>query len=168
MEIKSISKNIFKTSAANKIETNNSQTNPFGVNFKGNIISADVFETENKAGMAFKGAELAAKAGNKCKMLSSAIVGSIGDMTSAINRRFDSIIDSAKNIRKEFSESFSRVNENFSKAINYLNSTNLFITMGLKRNDNIYSPKNLDKLSLSEKRNMFKELADARVSEVLA
>lgn len=96
MEIKSISQKIFKTSAS-KVENNSSHTNPFGVNFKGNMISADVFESSEKAEkVSFKGAELAAKAGEKCRMLQSTIVGSLRDFSTKAK---DSVADFGRRIK---------------------------------------------------------------------
>lgn len=108
MEIKSISQKIFKTSSA-KIE-NSKHTNPFGVNFKGNIISADVFESSEKAdNVSFKGAEWAAKASGKCRMVASAIVGSIGDVTSAIKTRLNSVVDFGRRIKEGTTNLIDRI-----------------------------------------------------------
>lgn len=124
MEIKSISQKIFRTSPS-KVENNGSHTNPFGVNFKGNMISADVFESSEKQNVAqnisFKGAEIAAKAMNKIK--ASAFVGSLGDMASAVSARFNSVVDFGRRIKQKAGD-----------ICKYLNETNLRINIDLVEN----------------------------------
>lgn len=114
MEIRSISAKIFKT-APGKIESNSAHTNPFGVNFQGNMIKADVFETEAKSNII---GGLAEKVSNRGKMVVSAIVGSMGDMTSAISRRLDSVVSFGK-----------RIGETATKAWSYLNTNNLKLSL---------------------------------------
>lgn len=114
MEIKSISEKIFRTSPS-KAENSSNHTNPFGVSFKGNMISADVFETAAKSDA---GVRLIEKVSNKGKMLASAIVGSIGDMNSAISTRLNSIANFGR-----------RIGENVAKAWNWMNNTNLVINI---------------------------------------
>lgn len=118
MEIKSISQKIFRTSPS-KTETNCSHTNPFGVSFKGNMISADVFETAAKKSNLTEGLSgLAERVTNKSKMVTSAIVGSMGDMTSAISTRLNSVISFGK-----------RIGENAVKAWSYINTKNLRMSL---------------------------------------
>ncbi len=153
MEIKSISKKIFKT--PKKIAENKSnQTNPFGVSFKGNIISADVFETTEKQNIAFRGVQLTAKVGSKCKMLAAALTGSIGDMSKAISTRLNSVVDFGRRIKGKFVE-----------AIQYLNTTRLAINIGasdapLGVRLSLKKKENLNNLSVQDLSNMFaKEVA---------
>lgn len=160
MEIKSISKKIFKA-APNRIESNSNQTNPFGVNFKGKMITADVFEP------AVNKSSLAEKVSSKSKMVASAIVGSINDVNQAISKRLNSIVDFGKRIKENTAANISNVKDNLSKAWSYINNTNLFVTMGLKNNDNLYRPKNLDKLGCSEKRSIFEALANEFAMEAV-
>lgn len=81
MEIKSISKNLFGIKRQN-LESN--QTNPFGVNYKGNMINADVFDVSFTGGKE----KLIEKAAKKGKMWASAMVSSINE---GISSRLDSI-----------------------------------------------------------------------------
>lgn len=104
MEIKSISQKIFRT-APNKIDNNGSHTNPFGVNFKGNMITADVFET------AAKKVNLIERVSNKSKMHSSAIVGSINDVNQAIKSRIDSVMAIGNRIKEKSVEAWKYLNE---------------------------------------------------------
>lgn len=153
MEIKSISQKIFRTSP--KVNENNaSHTNPFGVNFKGKMISADVFESAEKTGIV---SNIAEKVGNKCKMLTSAIVGSIGDMNSAISSRLNSVVDFGRRVKENINGLGLNISGGLSRTWDYLNNTNLFITMGLR--------KNYDRLSLAEKALIYEDLVNAKVME---
>lgn len=161
MEIKSISQKIFRTSPNRINNSDSAHSNPFGVNFKGNIISADVFETTAaKTG-------LAEKVSNRGKMVVSAIVGSINDVNQAICKRLDSVVGMGRKIRENVELGVSNVRENMSKAWGYINSTNLFVTMGLKNNDVLYKPKNLDKMSLDERRTLLQGLIEEPVMEAV-
>lgn len=110
MEIKRISERIFKTPAS-RIENHENQTNPFGVSFKGNMITADVFETACP--------KLAEKAANRGKMWVSAIVGSMNDVNEAISKRLNSAMAFG-----------SRVKENALRLGKYLNETKISINLG--------------------------------------
>ena len=72
------------------------QTNPFGVSFKGNVLTADVFQ---KAG----GENLVRRISNKSKMLSSVVVGSINKINSAIGTRLNSVVSFGNRIRENVS-----------------------------------------------------------------
>lgn len=163
MEIKSISQKIFKTSPS-KIETNSNHTNPFGVNFKGNMISADVFESNEKSKVSFTGNNLIQNAAKKGRMWTSAIVGSMNNVNQAISSRLNRIVDCGR-----------KMTDGVKKAWNYLNTTNLQITLdanlvertskALARitSDSAYSSKRLAGCSVDELRGMFGELATVRV-----
>ena len=163
MEIKSISQKIFKT-APSKIDStsvnNSNHTNPFGVNFKGNIINADVFESSEKADKtSFTGA-IAKRVSGKCKMLASAIVGSINSMNEAMGSRLNTIVSFGK-----------RAGERVSRAWNYLNNTNLSLhfdaklverTKGLLSAVTGYSPGRLKEQPVNTLRDMFSSLVAER------
>jgi hypothetical protein len=93
LSISKISQSFIKTKPQ-KIE--NHQTNPFGVSYKGNILTADVFE---KAG----GDNLVKRISNKSKLLSSVVVGSINKINSAIGTRLNSVVSFGKRIRENVS-----------------------------------------------------------------
>lgn len=170
MEIKSISQKIFRSSPS-KIENNGSHTNPFGVSFKGNMISADVFETvAKKSNLVERFSELATKATNKGKMVTSAIVGSMGDVTSAISTRLNSVVSFGR-----------RIGEGATKAWSYLNTKNLKMSLELveRRSKELlalniipesrYNVKNLKKLDpIGELEAMFQESANAKIMEAIA
>lgn len=160
MEIKSISKNLFRTSP-NKIENSGSHTNPFGVNFKGNMISADVFETATKSNMA---SDLMERVSNRSKMVVSAIVGSINSVNQNISSRLNSVVSFGR-----------RIKENAANLCKYLNETKLTINIGLSEktsNDlfrmdlwsqGAYSINKLKKRPVSELESMLEEAVAARV-----
>jgi len=105
MEIKNISQKIFRT-ASSKAENRDNHTNPFGVNFKGNMINADVFEP------AFCGAKesIAKKAANKGRMWASAIVGSMNSVNESISRRLDSVVSFGNRIKSNVSDLWNQAN----------------------------------------------------------
>jgi len=101
MEIRSISTKIFR--AAPKLsEKASHQTNPFGVNFKGNIITADVF---SKA--APQGSDLVGRVLNRSKMLTSAIVGSINSVNSSMSSRLNSIVSFGRRMKENVSNAWT-------------------------------------------------------------
>lgn len=160
MEIKSISKKIFRTTP-NKIESNSAQTNPFGVNFKGNMISADVFETTAKSNAALN---LVEKVSNRSKMVISTIVGSINSVNQNISSRLNSVVSFGR-----------RIKENAANICKYLNETKLVVNIDLSEkqasdlfkldfwSQGAYSVNSLKKRTTSELQNMLEEAIAARV-----
>lgn len=111
MSIKNISQNIFRNSPS---KVQNNQTNPFGVSFKGNVLTADVFEkisnrTSNKN-------NLIEKVSNRSKMVTSAIVGSINDINSQISARLDSIVSFGRRLKENALSIRNQVAEGWNKA----------------------------------------------------
>lgn len=88
MKIGAISQKIFRAKA-NEAENNSHQTNPFGVTFKGNMISADVFDK--------KKSDLNE---NQTKMFKSTLVGSISSFNSALSRRLNSVVSFGRRIKE--------------------------------------------------------------------
>lgn len=95
MEIKSISQKIFKTNSS--VETKSNHTNPFGVNFKGNMINADVFEPS------FEGTKetLAQKAANKLSGVRNKLADAmnVGSINSFVSRNVDAVVDFGRRIK---------------------------------------------------------------------
>lgn len=161
MEIKSISNRIFQP-AKNKVENNSSQTNPFGVNFKGKMITADVFEPA--------ASKLSEKVANKGKLLTSAIVGSINDVNEAIGRRLNSVVEFGRRIRENTSRFAQNTKNNISEAWSYLNDTKLVMNIGnsepllsLKRVNNSWNKEMLRQKNVSELEEMFTSLINTRI-----
>lgn len=94
LSINKISKNFFRTSPQ-KIESY--QSNPFGVSFKGSVLTADVFETK-------KSVSLIKHASKKGKILTSAIVGSISKLNSAVGTRLNSAVTFGNRIKNNISD----------------------------------------------------------------
>lgn len=132
MEIKSISQKIFKTNSVNS-ENKSNHTNPFGVNFKGNMINADVFEPS------FEGTKetLAQKAANKLSgvrnKLSDAM--NVGSINSFISKKVDAVVDFGK-----------RISEGVSKLWNEAKS----YEVNLHIYDNLKQERNYSKVVLRE------------------
>lgn len=162
MEIKSISQKIFRTSpnkCENKSESNH--TNPFGVNFKGNIIQADVFDKSDNAGISFKGAEIAAKVANKGKLWSSAIVGSINNANEAMRKILNPVASFGRTIK----ENALRVKDNAiamkNKAVDcYKDFVNT--SWRAEINSRLINYRKLDLLPVPDLKNMLVERIAAR------
>lgn len=120
MEVKSISKNFFriKSQAAEKIENNTNHSNPFGVNFKGNIINADVFESSDKSDVSFTGT-IADKVARKGKMWSSAIVGSI----NSLNEKMGSMLNPVREFGKAIKNNTLKLKDNVVRMCQEMNDT---------------------------------------------
>lgn len=121
LKINGVTKNFFR---AETKKTEGNQTNPFGVSFKGNVLTADVFE------IGVRKINLIERARTKSKMVSSAIVGSINDFGSSIGKRMDSVISFGRRIKQNTTDMWQRaknINVGFdmSKVKNVLN-TNIF------------------------------------------
>lgn len=148
LSINNISKNFFRTTALKKVDKNH--TNPFGVSFKGNVLTADVFQTATKT-------NLIQKASNKSKMLTSTIVGSINNFGSSISTRLNSVIEFGNRIKHNASEFWKKaqeteINFDMSKISTRLKKINLL--------NADYSVKSLVKRPVSELEDMLKaELA---------
>lgn len=97
MKIQNISQKIFKTNEASQ----SNQTNPFGVNFKGNIISADVFEKKESDLNETK---------SKRKIFESAVVGSINSFNSAVARRLNSVVSFGRRIKETTADLWAQAN----------------------------------------------------------
>ena len=136
MEIKNISERIFKTSP-NRNENAGLHTNPFGVSFKGNIITADVFESKEKSEKMSFGQNWVKGAGRlKSRMEASAIVGSFNSMGQAFGARIDSIVKFGRTIRNNTARTWGylkniNVEEKIADTWNYLRTNNLKISLDI-------------------------------------
>lgn len=155
MEIKNISQKIFR-SAPNRVENSVNHTNPFGVNFQGNMINADVFVKP------IERTDLVQKAAKKGRMWASAIVGSMNSVNESICRRLDSVINFGKRITSNVSELWDRANNievpSMKKIISWVGEN-------ISEN-NRYSAKNLEKCEIEELDTMLQDSAMIRLLEV--
>lgn len=161
MEIKSISKKIFRAET-NKIANNGSHTNPFGVNFQGQMIKADVFETEAKSNAVTNVVSgLAEKVSNRGKMVISAIVGSMGDVTTGISTRLDKVVDFGNRMKDGAANLWKQMNE--TKIEIKIGSPESLLKMRMIGSDYItYSRRNLDRMGVSDLASMLKETVAAK------
>jgi len=144
MEIKSISQKIFRTKS-NSIESNSSQTNPFGVNYKGNMINADVFFTGKEKAVANAGVGVGKKISNHINKLTDAWkVGAMGSFSEMSNR---------------FDASISRVKAKAVQVRKYLTETNVEMPQWLSGKD---SKNSIKKKEMPAIRTIFQDLADSR------
>ena len=143
LSISSVSRNIFRAAPKN-IENN--QTNPFGVSFKGNVLTADVFEkNKNASKINFTGI-----ASIKSKMLSSAIVGSINDFSSAIASRLDSVVSFGRRIKENASILRARAIDGWNKADAWWEEIRTKEVMDLVKSGISKLRNNYDNLAVSE------------------
>lgn len=145
MNIGSISQKIFR-SKTNEAENNSHQTNPFGVNFKGSIINADVFET--------KKAELS-ETESKNRFLDSAFVGSINSFNTAMAQRLNSVVSFGRKSRDTITNWWAKANE-----IN----VGEFLSSAMPSFKGTYNVNNLTKRPISELEQMLSdEIASLQV-----
>ena len=128
MEIKSISQRIFRTSSP-KTEQNSCQTNPFGVNFKGNMITADVFDKPEKSDTN----EIM-----KQKMTMSAV---LAPMSQSISRRLNSIMSFGRRLGENTAEIWRKTNN---IEIPFHPMANLMQNLSDRRTYSVSNLKNLD------------------------
>lgn len=151
MQIKSI--NVFKQSSK-KIDQCDSQaaksnhTNPFGVNFKGNIINADVFETKSES-------RSEASTNRVNKFVDAIRVGSMNAFSS-ISNRLNSVVSFGRRIKSDVANLWQQAN-------------NIEITLGVpsftgwseslrEKFNNPYSVDNLMKRDTSDLRAEFENI----------
>lgn len=135
--------NIGKTSAPKAETTKSLSTNPFGVSFKGSVIQADVFESNNL--------NTSQKLSSKSKIFASAIVGSINNFNEAFKSRMNSVVSFGRKITKDAAETITKwANTEVS-----LNFGDFAQTVKSKIFPNSqYKVKNLVKQPVSDLRNM--------------
>src|SRR5574344_292780 len=143
----SISKNIFKLKSSKKDENVvSNQSNPFGISFKGKMISADVFEKTSSLSQS----KLTEKIISRSKLVSSAVVGSIIDLASSISSRLNSVANFGRRIKSNVT-SFWEKAKNTDITFDMLNLRNL-----VKSNVS-ESRESLSKRPVSELESMLKE-----------
>ena len=146
----SINKNglgIFKVNTKTANEAKNTvSSNPFGLNFKGNVIQADVFETSRKLTTGLKEG-IRERIVNTGKAFKSNIVSGINSFNEALKSKAGGIIAFGR-----------KAKESINKAIDFANNYDLGAGIQNKlksvydsiANRNQYSVKNLVKRPVSE------------------
>lgn len=140
-----ISKNIFRTKTVEK--TQGASTNPFGVSFKGNVLTADVFETKRPS--------IAARVSNRSKLITSAIVGSINNVNNSISQRLNSIVSFGNRIKQNTMDTLDRA-RNFDLTAHWVN-TGSILKSKLPSFTNDYSVRKLSKLGVTDLEAMLKQ-----------
>lgn len=105
LSISNIRERIFNTSKheASVSRPANSVSNPFAANtFKGNVLTADVFETAKPKEPAFTGAT---------KLKASALVGSLSNLGSKIQAGIESIAAFGRRMKEGFSSTWQKLKE---------------------------------------------------------
>jgi len=85
-------------------------SNPFGINFKGNVLTSDVFETTRakEAKTTSNPFEAFTKISNKSKMVASAIVGGMNSFNEAFRSRVNSVVAFGRQVRDNIASSWER------------------------------------------------------------
>ncbi len=105
--------------------TTSAQSNPFGINFKGNVYAADVFESSKAQSAANN--NILNKASEKAKMFTSSIVGGINSFNNSLKSRFNSIISFGKQVKDNIAQSWenaknTNIEFDFKGLKNYISS----------------------------------------------
>ena len=135
-----------------KEERQEVHSNPFGINFKGNVLTSDVFESTKakEAAASTNPFEPFTKLTNKSKMVASAFVGGMNSFNEAFRSRINSIISFGRQIRDNIANSWEKAK----------NTEITFDFKGLAESisskfDNSYSVNNLLKRPVDDLHTMF-------------
>ncbi len=104
-----------------KQNNKSSQTNPFGVSFKGNIIGADVFINENKIESKIT------KPFNKMKLFFSAIINGHNIFNEKLKQSMNKVSDFANKIKNETKALFINTKDKIKETISNIKE-NLSLT----------------------------------------
>lgn len=89
-----------------KQERQEVHSNPFGINFKGSVLAADVFESSKAKESNITSSNPFAKVSSKSKMIASAMVGSMNSFNEAFRSRINSIISFGRQIKDNIASSW--------------------------------------------------------------
>lgn len=144
-----------------KDERQGTHSNPFGINFKGNVLAADVFESSKKKEAEGVSSNPFASINSKSKMAASAIVGSMNSFNEAFRSRMNSIVSFGRQIKENISSSWERA-KNTEISLDF---RGLADTISSKFN-NPYSVNNLLKQPADELGAMFRGELDSYSEKV--
>ena len=135
-----------------KEERQEVHSNPFGINFKGNVLTSDVFESSKAKETNSSTNPFAAFSSvtNKSKMVASAVVGGMNSFNEAFRSRINSIISFGRQVKDKIANSWEK-------------AKNTEISLDLKglaesissKFDNSYSVNNLLKRPVDDLHTMF-------------
>ena len=152
----SINKNglgIFKIKSQTAEKSANAvSSNPFGLNFKGNVIQADVFETSKKATSGLT-TGIKEKIANTGKTLKSTVVGGINSFNESLKQKAGGIVAFGRKAKESIGKAIDFANNYDLGAViqNKLKTVYETVTSG-----NQYSVKNLTKRPVSELESMLR------------
>ena len=88
-------------------QSSSAHSNPFGINFKGNVYAADVFESSKaQSSSSANNNSILNKASEKAKMFTSSIVGGINSFNNSLKSRFNSVISFGRQVRDNIAQSW--------------------------------------------------------------
>ena len=79
-----------------------------GINFKGNVLAADVFESSKAKEAKESTSNPFAQMSNKSKMVASAVVGSMNSFNEAFRSRINSIISFGRQVKETIASSWEK------------------------------------------------------------
>ncbi len=91
-----------------KEERQEVHSNPFGINFKGNVLTSDVFESSKKIDANNSSTNPFAAVTGKSKMVASAFVGGINSFNEAFRSRLNSIVSFGRQIKDSIANSWEK------------------------------------------------------------
>ena len=93
-----------------KEERQEVHSNPFGINFKGNVLTSDVFESSKAKETNSSTNPFAAFSSvtNKSKMVASAVVGGMNSFNEAFRSRINSIISFGRQVKDKIANSWEK------------------------------------------------------------
>ncbi len=108
MKISQTNFSIFKPMS--KEERQEVHSNPFGINFKGNVLTSDVFESTKakETTNSTNPFDSFTKLTNKSKMVASAFVGGMNSFNEAFRSRINSIISFGRQIKDNLANSWEK------------------------------------------------------------
>ena len=91
-----------------KEERQEVHSNPFGINFKGNVLTSDVFESSKAKEASNNISNPFAAVTGKSKMVASAVVGSMNSFNEAFRSRINSIISFGRQVKDTIANSWEK------------------------------------------------------------
>ncbi len=91
-----------------KEERQEVHSNPFGINFKGNVLTSDVFESSKAKETNNTISNPFAAVTGKSKMVASAVVGSMNSFNEAFRSRINSIISFGRQVKDTIANSWEK------------------------------------------------------------
>lgn len=127
-------------------------SNPFGINFKGNVLTSDVFETTKakETTASSNPFEAFTKISSKSKMVASAFVGGMNSFNEAFRSRINSIISFGRQIKENIANSWEKA-KNTEITIDFKGMADAIAS----KFDNSYSVNNLLKRPVDDLHTMF-------------